>query len=166
MRIIEASVDQLATVSDIAQRTWPVAYREILSPGQLAYMLRRMYDLRALEEHYARGHRFLLALPHDRAVGFAGFEHHYQGGSSTRLHKLYVLPHTQGSGAGTALLQAVFAAARTAGNTRVELNVNRYNPARHFYARHGFSVLRDEVIDIGEGYVMDDHVMVRPVAGT
>jgi GNAT superfamily N-acetyltransferase len=82
------------------------------------------------------------------------------------LHKLYVLPHTQGSGVGTALLQAVFAAARTAGNTRVELNVNRYNPARHFYARHGFSVLRDEVIDIGEGYVMDDHVMVRPVAGT
>ena len=43
----------------------------------------------------------------------------------------------------------------------MELNVNRFNPAKRFYERHGFQVVRDEVIAIGNGYVMDDHVMQR-----
>ena len=77
------------------------------------------------------------------------------------LHKLYVLPGAQGTGAGKALLQAVEAAARTAGDERIELNVNRFNPSLQFYLRRGFGVLRDEVLDIGEGYVMDDHVLVK-----
>ena len=51
------------------------------------------------------------------------------------------------------------AAAREAGDRAIELNVNRHNPASGFYERHGFRVVRDEVIDIGQGYVMDDHVM-------
>ncbi|TXI77628.1 MAG: hypothetical protein E6Q44_13280 [Flavobacteriales bacterium] len=47
------------------------------------------------------------------------------------------------------------------GDTAVELNVNKRNPAKAFYERHGFVVERDEVLDIGQGHVMDDHVMVR-----
>ena len=57
--------------------------------------------------------------------------------------------------------EAVLQAAHAAGDMFVELNVNKYNPAKDFYRRHGFTVERDEVIDIGEGYVMDDHVMVK-----
>ena len=50
-------------------------------------------------------------------------------------------------------------AAKNAGDTAIELNVNRFNLARHWYQRQGFRILRNEVIDIGQGYVMDDHVM-------
>ena len=39
------------------------------------------------------------------------------------------------------------------------LNVNKYNKARFFYEKLGFVVSKDEVIDIGNGYVMDDYVM-------
>ena len=39
------------------------------------------------------------------------------------------------------------------------LNVNKYNSALNFYTKLGFSIVNDEVIDIGEGYVMDDYVM-------
>jgi len=45
----------------------------------------------------------------------------------------------------------------------VELNVNRFNNARWFYEKIGFRVVRDEVIDIGQGFVMDDHVMELPI---
>ncbi len=160
MIIRAASPTDHGTIQDIAQRTWPVAYGRILSPGQLAYMLASMYSLAAIGEQCDRqGHRYVLALHEDMAVGFASCSHDHLGRGRTRLHKLYVLPEAQGTGAGSALLEHVSAAAREAGDRAIELNVNRHNPASGFYERHGFRVVRDEVIDIGQGYVMDDHVM-------
>ena len=39
--------------------------------------------------------------------------------------------------------------------------MNKHNPSTGFYARHGFTIEREEVIDIGNGFVMDDFVMLR-----
>ena len=138
-----------------------MAYGSILSPEQLAYMLERMYSAHALKDQFAKGHQFLVAEDGAAIIGFASCEPHYNGAIHTRLHKLYVLPTAQGTGAGRALLEAVEAAARVAGDHGIELNVNRFNPSLQFYLRQGFRILRDEVIDIGGGYVMDDHVLVK-----
>ncbi|MBX2973245.1 MAG: GNAT family N-acetyltransferase [Flavobacteriales bacterium] len=147
----------------IALETWPVAYGSILSPQQLSYMLGLMYSEAALRGQMTEGHRFVLLLHAGRATGFAGYEQRYGGRRCTRLHKLYVLPSEQGTGAGRALLEHVAAEAANAGDITMELNVNRFNKARMFYEKHGFRVVRDEVIDIGHGFVMDDHVMERAI---
>ncbi len=161
MKIREASTSDISAIRSIAHTTWPVAYADILSPAQLAYMLERVYSEAALHEQFSRlGHRFLMAEQDRRPIGFASFEHHHTAGRS-RLHKLYVLPAVKGTGVGHALLEAVVMAAVTAGDSAAELNVNKHNPAKDFYAHHGFTMERDEVIDIGNGFVMDDHVMVR-----
>ena len=161
MRIAEATPQDIPTIQAIARAAWPVAYSSIISAEQIAYMLERMYGTASLEAQFGeKGHRFLLARTEDAAIGFAGFEHHYLPRRS-RLHKLYVLPQVKGTGAGHALLEAVFSEARNNGDTHIELNVNKRNPAKLFYQRHGFTVERDEVLDIGNGFVMDDHVMVR-----
>ncbi|MBK8497613.1 MAG: GNAT family N-acetyltransferase [Flavobacteriales bacterium] len=164
MRIQAADPADIPFIRAIALATWPVAYKEILSPAQLAYMLEIMYSEAALADQMTvKGHRFLLAHHDDRAMGFAAFEHHCRGERSTRLHKLYVLPEVHGSGAGRSLHNAVEEAARSAGDTQLELNVNRFNPSRSWYERIGYRIARDEVIDLGNGYVMDDHVMVKPL---
>lgn len=160
MRIRSAGQEDIPTIRAIAHATWPVAYRTILSPAQLAYMLDLMYSEAALREQMVRkGHLFLLAEINDVAEGLAGFEHAYNGTDHTRLHKLYTRPQAQGKGVGKALLGDVAERARQAGATLLELNVNRFNPAKAFYLHQGFRVVRDEVLDIGQGYVMDDHVM-------
>lgn len=162
MIIRAAAIADIPTIRSIALATWPVAYGKILSPAQLAYMLDLMYSGSALQEQLSvKGHRFLIGTTDDRAIGFAGFEHRYGGTLNSRLHKLYVLPNTQGTGAGVLLLSAVEDAAREVGDHGLELNVNRFNPAKEFYLRRGFRITRDEVIDIGHGYVMDDHVMEK-----
>jgi GNAT superfamily N-acetyltransferase len=159
--IREASTLDIPAIRSIAHSTWPVAYAGIITPAQIAYMLELMYGEEALlEQLQVKGHRFLLAEHDGTAIGFAGFEPHYKAGRS-RLHKLYVLPAVKGTGVGHALLEAVLMAAMKAGDTTVELNVNKHNRAQDFYARHGFTIERDEVIDIGHGFVMDDHVMIR-----
>lgn len=158
-----ATQADIPTIQAIAHAAWPVAYASIISAAQIAYMLDRMYGTPALQDQFgAKGHRFLLAHAEDRAIGFAGFEHHYRPQRS-RLHKLYVLPEVKGGGVGHALLASVLREARANGDTQIELNVNKHNPAKVFYQRHGFTVERDEVLDIGNGFVMDDHVLVRPL---
>lgn len=160
LEIAPCSAADLPLVQALAHRIWPHAYGQILSAAQIGYMLERMYSLAALQEQFTvKGHRFVLAEREGEPIGFASFEHGLAG-DRTRLHKLYVLPEVKGSGVGHALLQAVLRAAGTVGDSSVELNVNKHNPAKHFYLHHGFTVERDEVIDIGQGFVMDDHVMV------
>jgi len=160
LRIRQASLAELPDVAALAHAIWPVAYTHMLPPGQVAYMLEWMYDLAVLEAQVREhGNLYLLAEHAGTAVGFAGYEHHHGGAMHTRLHKLYVLPGMQGSGIGHSLLLAVAAVAIGAGDVSLELNVNRRNPALQWYLRRGFTIIRDEVIDIGGGYMMDDHVL-------
>jgi ribosomal protein S18 acetylase RimI-like enzyme len=73
---------------------------------------------------------------------------------------LYLLPSSQGNGVGKALLLEVAKRAREARQKSLVLNVNKQNKkAIDFYRVLGFVTIRQEVNDIGSGYVMDDDVM-------
>lgn len=161
--IRQAAVADLPAIRLVAEETWPVAYVEVIGTAQIAYMLDRMYGMDALREQLAKGHIFHLAEESGRPIGFAGFEHHFTDGR-TRLHKLYVLPSAKGAGLGRQLLNSVVQAALHSGDRAIELNVNKRNPALRFYLHVGFTIERDEVLDIGNGFVMDDHVMVLRLA--
>ena len=153
-------LQELALVQSIARRTWPSTFATILSPEQIEYMLNWMYDLAQLEGQLRQGHIFLVAAEEATELGFAGFELNYAEGPTAKLHKLYLLPEAQGKGLGKTLLLEVAKRARAAGQKMLQLNVNKYNrQAIDFYLAMGFVTIRQEVNDIGQGYVMDDDVM-------
>lgn len=152
--------DQLSKVQSIAQRTWPTTFANILSSEQIEYMLNWMYSLEMLESQLEKGHTFLLAEEEGTDFGFAGFELNYSEGPKAKLHKIYLLPEAQGKGAGKALILEVADRARKASQKSLLLNVNKHNQnAINFYHRIGFQEIYKEVIDIGNGYIMDDVVM-------
>lgn len=160
LRIRPATDADLPLIREIAHRTWPHTFGNILSPEQIAYMLEWMYSLPALAEQvHGKGHCFLLAGTDGEELGYAGYEVHYRGNPVTRIHKLYVLPEAQGKGIGQALIDQVIHLANDAGDRRLHLNVNRDNPAVHFYERLGFAITGEEKIPIGNGYFMDDYIM-------
>ncbi|MCW3113128.1 MAG: GCN5-related N-acetyltransferase, partial [Segetibacter sp.] len=78
-----------------------------------------------------------------------------------KLQKLYVLPSLQKTGLGKELLQTVETVAKSMGGRTLQLNVNRKNIAKRFYERNGFAVIKEENIDIGSGYFMNDFVMQK-----
>jgi GNAT superfamily N-acetyltransferase len=161
--IREASIDDIPAIQAIAHEAWPVAYYPaILSAEQLAYMLDLLYNERVLREAMtAKNQHFFLLEMEGMGQGFASCTPHYTSSDVTHLNKLYLRPGMKGTGAGRILLDHAIAYAERTGDRFMELNVNRLNPAIGFYKHMGFRVARDEVIDIGNGYVMDDHVMVR-----
>jgi diamine N-acetyltransferase len=160
MIIRKLAKEDLPKVQSIAHRTWPSTFANILSPEQIEYMLNWMYSLEMLESQFDKGHAFLLIEENGIELGFAGFELNYSEGPNSKLHKIYLLPEAQGKGAGKALILEVADRARRSNQKSLLLNVNKYNQkAIDFYLKMGFQEIYKEVIDIGNGYVMDDVVM-------
>ncbi len=83
----------------------------------------------------------LIALDGDRPVGLAHYifhRHGWQIDEVTYLQDLYVAPETRGTGAGRALIEAVYAAADAAGRPNVYWLTQDVNAvARRLYDRIG-----------------------------
>jgi ribosomal protein S18 acetylase RimI-like enzyme len=159
---IEIDSIRFSDIRKIAEKTWPVAYGHILSNEQLRYMLDRFYSLASMQEQAEiNQHRFLLALHANEAIGFASFSAIPNVHHRFRLHKLYILPEHQGIGLGKRILDQIVELIKASHAVSLELNVNRYNNAKHFYEKMGFQIVREEDIDIGQGYFMNDYVMEK-----
>ena len=160
-----AQQEDIPIIRNLAENIWPEAYGDIITAEQISYMLDLIYSEAALERQMKAGHQFLLAMHESIPIGFASFSKKSEAEPTVyRLHKLYVLPRQQGQGVASGLLDHISEESKKAGGMQLELNVNKFNTAKIFYEKKGFTVLREEVIDIGEGYVMDDYVMVRSIS--
>lgn len=161
--IQKAQLTDIPTIQAIAAEAWPAAFRDILSPEQISYMMDMMYSTAALEKQITtQHHQFLLAREGDHYVGYLAFELNYKKEPKTKIHKIYLLPNTQGKGIGRQLFDEVSKIARSQANDTLSLNVNRSNSAVHFYQKIGFTVIGEENIPIGSGFLMEDYIMERP----
>lgn len=80
------------------------------------------------------------------------------------LHKLYVEAPLQGKGVGKSAVEVLAEELRDSGARAIRLRVNRHNAnALQFYRRVGFSVYAEDRLDIGNGFVMDDFLMEKPL---
>ncbi len=159
MKLIQIKANQLPIIIELTKKIWPVAYGTILSKAQLDFMIQKFYNETALQELMQKGHVFYLAQDEkENYVGFVSYEINSVP-DKTKIHKIYVLPETQGTGLGRQFFELVKEQSKENNQKAIFLNVNKYNNALHFYTKLGFSIVNDEVIDIGEGYVMDDYVM-------
>lgn len=159
MHLVKANISHIATIEKLARVIWPVAYAEILSQEQLDYMLDMFYSEEALTAQLEKGHVFYLVQnTSGDSLGFVSYELNCEP-HKTKIHKIYVLPETQGLGLGKLLFEKVREEALKANQKVIFLNVNKYNKALHFYIKLGFTTTKEEVIDIGRGYVMDDFVL-------
>ena len=163
IHILKANLTDLATITEIAHKTWPITYGEILSQEQLAYMLDAFYSAEALQTNIENGHEFILAKEADSVLGFASFEHHYQNDKTTKIHKIYMLPEAQGKGIGKLLIDTIETFAKANESNRLLLNVNRFNKALTFYQKLGFQIIEEIDIELDFGYLMEDYVMEKKI---
>lgn len=151
--------NQLSIIKDLAYAIWPIAYGEILSKEQLNYMLDNFYSVDNLSNQMDSGQVFELLLEDKNVIGYLGYEFNCKETGLLKIHKIYLLPETQGKGFGKFMIDEIVNIAKSNNQKGVFLNVNKYNKAKFFYEKLGFVISKEEVIDIGNGYVMDDYVM-------
>ena len=156
VRII--SEEDLWQLRELAYQIFPVTYQDIVDPRQIDYMMDLIYSPEALVAQLDSGQNFLILYSEGIAAGFASYTRLNEDGDF-KLNKIYLNNLLQGRGLGKCLLNDVISRVKGEGGRALQLNVNRHNKARGFYEKMGFSILKEELIDIGSGYFMDDYVM-------
>lgn len=156
----KATINELPIVQSLAKEIWPPTFRQILSQKQIEYMLDMMYSLDALKKQLTElNHVFIIAFEGDIDVGYLSYEINSKNKSETKIHKIYLLPSTQGKGYGKQLIGYAKKVAIENFQTGITLNVNKFNKAYEFYLKQGFEFVKNEDIDIGNGFLMEDAVL-------
>lgn len=160
--ITAATINDIKQIQNIVNITWPITYGEILSKEQLDYMLGLFYSTEALNEQYNKKIQLFYMIDEDETnIGFIGIEHNYNGEAVTKIHKIYLLPETQGKGIGKKVIDEIGKLALENNSKALLLNVNRFNSALGFYKKIGFEVKEEVDIEIGNSYLMEDYVMEK-----
>ena len=158
--ISKATIEDIKDIQNVVYHTWPIVYISIITQEQIAYMLDLFYSKEILQENMNNdGHLFVLLKEDDKVLGFASLEHNYRNNNITRLHKLYLMPESHGKGMGKLLMKEVAKEALENQSKAISLNVNKYNTALQFYLNFGFEIVKEEIIELGSGFIMDDYVM-------
>ncbi len=164
--IRRATVDDIPVIRRMADIVFRKTYADILSPVQMEYMMDWMYQRSSLQNQIeAAGKAFYIAFSEAEPAGYVSFEEDGRTAEGRRLfhlQKLYVLPEYQHSGLGKQLfgfVKGVLSAHNPEG-CRIELNVNRANPAVGFYEHLGMICDRQGDFPIGNGFYMNDFIYV------
>jgi len=159
--IKQASAADIPAIISIQEKTWQPTYKDILTQEQIDYMFEKIYSHEALENQITiQHHHFLLLMDGYEAIGFSSVSEDEP--ELFKLHKIYVLPSTQGTGAGKFLLAATEEYVRKTGGKTLVLNVNRHNKARGFYEKMGFVTIGEKDIPIGP-YWMNDYILKKEI---
>ncbi|HEX8009892.1 MAG TPA: GNAT family N-acetyltransferase [Casimicrobiaceae bacterium] len=166
LSVVAATEADLAAVAELASVIWRKHYPGIITDEQIEYMLALGYSLDALRRFLVEaGAGLLLAHVRDRLAGFAAYYRPDDPGE-LKLDKLYVHQGYHGQGIGSRLIARVEAAAIEQGRRTLILNVNKHNTkAIRAYEKNGFAIRESVCVDIGGGFVMDDYIMARTIAG-
>ena len=159
LTIRNATTNDIPLIRELNLQVWPQTYTPILGEEQVAYMLAKFYTPGSLLEQMGPlGHQFIICSYNNEPVAFASFAR--ADDDTFKLNKIYIIPGYQGRGVGKFIVDHIAGAVRAMGAQWLVLNVNIYNrPAIAFYEKTGFIKFREEDIDIGNGYFMNDYVL-------
>lgn len=158
--IRQATYADITLIHEMAANVFPETYKNILTPEQIEYMMEWMYSLKNLRKQMEEeGHIYYLAFKDGEAAGYVSIQQ--EGESLFHLQKIYVLPRFQKDRIGKKLFEQAIAGIKALhpAPCRMELNVNRHNPALGFYEHMGMKKVSEGDFPIGNGYYMNDYIM-------
>ena len=163
--IRKATLEDIALINELAWIVFPHTYKELLSPGQIEFMMDWMYSPTNLRKQISEdGHVYYLAFQGNTPAGYLSIQPEAE--HIFHLQKIYVLPSFQGMKLGKLLFKQAIDGIKELHPEpcQMRLNVNRYNTkAVEFYQRMGMKKIFEGDFDIGHGYLMTDYIMALDI---
>lgn len=148
-------------IEQLADIIWRAHYIPIVGKPQIDYMLNKYQSVKAMVEQTANGYEYYTVFQEDLAVGYLSIKPEIE---HLFLSKIYVLSTYRGQGIGKTMLQFISEKAENYHINKIRLTVNKYNAnSIKAYKKMGFKNTGVLVTDIGNGFVMDDYVMVKVI---
>ena len=147
------------TIASLAEIIWKEHYTPIIGIEQVNYMLDKFQSPETIQEQILNGAKYYTIKFEGNAKGYLSIS---KKEDSLFLSKLYVLSSSRGKGIGKSAMQFIESESNRLGYNKISLTVNKYNKASiKAYEKMGFIKIKDLVIDIGRGFIMDDYYMEK-----
>jgi diamine N-acetyltransferase len=150
-----AKKTDISTVQSLAKKIWQEHYVPFIGQAQIDYMLGKFYTNESLLQQIADGQMFYLIDNEDIVSGFVAVSR--KEDATYFIHKFYI--DGRGKGLGTKVFEDILSLHPDATTFRLTVNKHNYKSI-NFYFKIGFIIENTAVFDIGNGFVMDDFVMV------
>lgn len=157
LKLIEAGYTDIEEIQKLASEIWWKYYPPIIGYKQVQYMLDKFYSKESiLQQMEEKSHRFYFINNAKKNIGFISLEN--KGRKKFFIHKFYILQNKTGKGTGTQVMKKII---RLFQPKEIRLTVNRQNyKAINFYFKNGFVIEKVADFDIGNGFYMNDFVML------
>lgn len=156
--------EQLQVLAATANEVWHEFFPCILTDEQIDYMVEKFQSYAAMKEQMSGGYEYYLFYVDGQVTGYTGIhpEKNEDGQKKLFLSKLYLKKAFRGQGLASKAFVFLEKYCKENGLETIWLTVNRYNSHTiDVYEKKGFVTVREQVADIGNGYVMDDYVMEK-----
>jgi ribosomal protein S18 acetylase RimI-like enzyme len=157
LQLVLATDENISSIQTMADEIWRDHYPEIIGMEQVEYMLGRFYSREGMLQQMRDGQQFYRVMLDGQPKGFLAIE--ARGEGNYFLNKLYIDKREQGRGLGQAIWQNVLLLLSDLREMRLQVNRQNYK-AINFYFKVGFVIERVADFDIGDGYFMNDFVML------
>ncbi|RPD87873.1 GNAT family N-acetyltransferase [Luteimonas sp. 100069] len=170
-RLRRATVDDAATLSALAARTFTETFGHLYPPEDLAAFLADAYAVEKQRTILAHPDYAVWLREHaGEAVGHAaagpcGLPHPQVAPGDGEIKRLYLLRGHQGGGTGTQMMEAIMAWLLRDGPRTLWVGAWSENlGAQRFYARHGFEKVGEYIFLVGS--IQDlEFILRRPAQG-
>lgn len=153
----------IETLAGLAKVIWNEFFVCIITPEQINYMVDRFQSVLALTDQIGKqGYEYYFINLDGMNIGYTGIK---PDNTKLFLSKLYLLKEYRGRGYASATFAFLEDLCANRGLKAIWLTVNRNNKnSIAVYKKKGFKVVRSQIKDIGNGFVMDDYVMEKALA--
>ena len=158
INIANSEVD-FNTITKLASTIWKEHYTPIIGIEQVDYMLDKFQSVNAIKKQIEEGAEYYLISYKNESVGYLSVS---TKESSLFLSKIYILSSQRGKRIGKTSMEFIGEIAIKNQCENISLTVNKYNTnSIKAYEKMGFVKVKEIVIDIGNGFVMDDFKMEK-----
>ncbi|MDD5948167.1 MAG: GNAT family N-acetyltransferase [Lachnospiraceae bacterium] len=149
---------QISQLAGIANTVWHEYFPCILDNAQIDYMVEKFQSEGALTSQIQKeGYEYFFLELNGIYIGYMGV---HEEKEKLFLSKLYLLKPYRGKGYASQAFEFLEGLAQAYGLKAIYLTVNRNNAhSIAVYEKRGFETVKEQAVDIGEGFVMDDFVM-------
>ncbi|RKE94759.1 GNAT family N-acetyltransferase [Ichthyenterobacterium magnum] len=159
--ILAKNESDFKTIAKLAHTIWHHHYEPIIGINQVEYMLDKFQSIEAIKSQINDGYEYYLVNYNSTSVGYISIK---KDDDALFLSKIYVLSDYRGKKIGKTAMQFISDRAKNLNCNTIRLTVNKYNTnSIKAYERLGFKTIEALVIDIGNGYIMDDYKMEKTI---
>lgn len=146
--------EEIIKLNNLSIIIWNECFKEMLSKAQIDYMVNKFLSFSSIKNYILDKYNYFFIENDNDTIGYVCYKEYEE---ELFLSKLYITKPWRGKKISKFVIEELVKFRKN-----IRLTVYKYNStAINAYKKLGFEITDSVITDIGNGYVMDDFIMIK-----